>query len=117
LFSQHDFDAPVTTQCVQRLYPPGSDLNLALVVDISGSMVSGKLDATKLGLHAVVEQLDEDDRVTLVSFSDAARVELPSTITDASGHEALHGAITALEVEGDQHRGRLDARLRWPRSA
>jgi Ca-activated chloride channel family protein len=130
LFSQHDFDAPVTTPCAELLCPRGSvarvepvdgsgervlvhlaldtnieqlereDLNLALVVDISGSMLGEKLDATKLGLHAIVDQLDEDDRVTLVSFSDDARIEVPSTITNASGRATLHDAIAALGVEG-----------------
>jgi Ca-activated chloride channel family protein len=130
LFSQHDFSAPVTTPCAQRLCPRASvariepvdgsgeqvlvhlaldtnieeferaDLNLALVVDISGSMDGEKLDATKLALHSIVDQLDEGDRVTLVSFSDDARVEVPSTITDAGGRATLHGAITDLEVEG-----------------
>jgi Ca-activated chloride channel family protein len=130
LFSQHDFAAPVTTPCVQRLCPRGSvarvepvdgsgeqllvhlaldtnieaferaDQNLALVVDISGSMLGEKLDATKLGLHTIVDQLDEGDRVTLVSFSDTARIEVPSTITDASGRATLHSAISSLGVEG-----------------
>jgi Ca-activated chloride channel homolog len=130
LFSQHDFSAPVTTPCVQRLCPRASiariepvddsgeqvlvhlaldtnieqferaDLNLALVVDISGSMQGEKLDSTKLALHAVVDQLDEDDRLTLISFSDNARVEVPSTVTTASGRETLHAAITNLDVEG-----------------
>jgi Ca-activated chloride channel family protein len=130
LFSQHDFAAPVTTPCVQRLCPRGSiarvepvdgsgeqllvhlaldtnieqferaDLNLALVVDISGSMLGEKLESTKLGLHAILDQLDENDRVTLISFSDDARIEVPSTSTDASGRQTLHDAIAALEVEG-----------------
>jgi Ca-activated chloride channel family protein len=130
LFSQHDFSAPVTTPCVERLCPRASvariepvdasgeqvlvhlaldtnieqferaDLNLALVVDISGSMQGEKLDATKLALHTIVDQLDEGDRITLVSFSDDARVEVASTIADASGRTALNDAITNLEVEG-----------------
>jgi Ca-activated chloride channel family protein len=130
LFSQHDFSAPVTTPCVQRLCPRASvariepvdgsgeqvlvhlaldtnieqferaDLNLALVVDISGSMQGEKLDATKLALHTIVDQLGESDRLTLVSFSDDARIEVPSTIADASGRATLHDAISDLEVEG-----------------
>jgi Ca-activated chloride channel family protein len=130
LFSQHDFSAPVTSACAQRLCPRASvaqiepvdgsgeqvlvhlaldtnieeferaDLNLALVVDISGSMLGEKLDATKLALHTIVDQLDENDRLTLVSFSDDARTEVPSTITDAGGRATLHGAISAFEVEG-----------------
>lgn len=75
-------------------------LNLALVVDISGSMTGEKLDATKLALHTVVDQLDEADRLTLVSFSDNARIEAPSTVMDMSGRGALHKSITALETEG-----------------
>jgi Ca-activated chloride channel family protein len=130
LFSQHDFAAPVTTPCVQRLCPRGSvarvepvdgsgeqllvhlaldtnieqferaDLNLALVVDISGSMLGEKLDSTKLALDTIVDQLDENDRVTLVSFSDDARIEVPATVADASGRATLHAAIAALGVEG-----------------
>ncbi len=130
LFSQHDFSAPVTSPCEQRLCPRASiarvdpvdgsgeqmlvhlaldtdietlerpDLDLALVVDISGSMAGEKLESTKLALHSIVDQLGEGDSITLVSFSDNARVEVPSTIADASGRSAMHAAITKLDVEG-----------------
>ena len=130
LFSQHDFSAPVTSPCEQRLCPRASiarvdpvdgsgeqmlvhlaldtdietlerpDLNLALVVDISGSMEGEKFDSTKLALHSIVDQLGDGDSVTLVCFSDDARVEVPMTIADASGRSALHSAITNLGLEG-----------------
>ena len=130
LFSQHDFSAPATSPCEQLLCPRASiasvepvdgsgqqmlvhlaldtniesleraPLNLALVVDISGSMAGEKLDSTKLALHSIVDQLDEGDRVTLVSFSDDARIEVPSTIADEGGRQSLHAAISNLHTEG-----------------
>ena len=77
-----------------------ADVNLAAVVDISGSMSGERIDLVKLGLHAAVDQLDADDRMSLVSFGGEARVEAPSTVMDASGRAALHAKITALEIEG-----------------
>ena len=74
-------------------------LNLAFVVDISGSMEGEKLDATKLALHAAVDQLDEGDRLALVSFSSTARVEAASRVMDADGRATLHAEIDELHVE------------------
>src|SRR5262249_41755723 len=68
--------------------------------DISGSMDGEKLDSTKLALHSIVDQLDEGDRVTLVSFSDDARIEVPATTADEGGKLSLHDAITNLHTEG-----------------
>jgi len=50
-------------------------LNLALVVDCSGSMAdAGKLDEVKRGLCAFADRLRRDDRVAIVGFGDEARV-------------------------------------------
>jgi hypothetical protein len=50
-------------------------LNLALVIDCSGSMAdAGKMDAVKRGLLAFADRLRRDDQVALVTFSDEAQV-------------------------------------------
>ncbi len=47
------------------------DLNLVVAVDVSGSMAgSGRLAFVQAGLHKLVTQLGEGDRVTLVAWSD-----------------------------------------------
>lgn len=130
LFSQHDFSAPATAPCDQLLCPRASlarvepvdgsgeqvlvhlalatnidslerpDLNLSLVVDVSGSMEGEKFDATIDALQDVVAQLDENDRVSLISFSDDARVEVPPTFVDDSGRELLELGISNLFLRG-----------------
>lgn len=54
-------------------------LNLALVLDCSGSMAAaGKLDACKRALAAFAGRLRPDDTVAIVAYSDEARVVAPS---------------------------------------
>jgi Ca-activated chloride channel family protein len=55
-------------------------LNLAVVVDVSGSMRGGKTEATKKALEKLLDQLDEKDRVALVLFDHSAWVPFPSAV-------------------------------------
>lgn len=54
-------------------------LNLAVVVDVSGSMsASGRLDFVKEGLLLMVDDLNEEDRLAIVTYSSEASVLVPS---------------------------------------
>ena len=53
-------------------------LNLALVLDRSGSMSGEPLETAKAAIVAALRQLHPQDRVSVVSFDDAVRVEIPS---------------------------------------
>jgi Ca-activated chloride channel homolog len=54
-------------------------LNLAVVVDISGSMRSGnKMNSTKTALRKLVDQLGEKDRLAIVLFNYQATLLMPS---------------------------------------
>ncbi|MEZ4380795.1 MAG: VWA domain-containing protein [Nannocystaceae bacterium] len=75
-------------------------LNLALAVDISGSMSGEKIDAVRDALHTLTDQLGADDRVALIAFDDASDLRLKSTVMDASGRASLHAQIDGLEVRG-----------------
>ena len=72
-------------------------LDLAIVVDQSGSMQGWKLDAAKAAAHALVEQLDERDRVSIVAFSETAQVHLAPATVD---REILHASIEQIEIAG-----------------
>ena len=54
-------------------------LNLAIVIDRSGSMASGKLEEAVRCAEHMVNGLDAMDRVAIVSYDDAVEVEVPST--------------------------------------
>lgn len=53
-------------------------LNLALVLDRSGSMSGEPLETAKGAIVAALRQLHAQDRVSVVSFDDEVRVEIPS---------------------------------------
>jgi Ca-activated chloride channel family protein len=54
--------------------------NLVFLVDVSGSMDSpNKLPLVQWGLQRLVEQLGENDRISIVVFAGAAGLVLPST--------------------------------------
>lgn len=72
-------------------------LDLAIVVDQSGSMQGWKLDAAKAAAHALVERLDERDRVSIVAFSETAVVHQAPQPVD---RDALHASIEAIEIAG-----------------
>lgn len=73
-------------------------LNLALVVDVSGSMAGGKMEATRQALKRLSEKLGADDRISIVAFNDRARLLLAPTAGD--DRSAIHGAIEALAAGG-----------------
>ncbi|MCR9246663.1 MAG: VWA domain-containing protein [bacterium] len=84
---------------------PGDDradlppLNLALVIDCSGSMEeAGKMVQVKRALTAFAERLRPDDCVTLVTYSSEARVQQPGRrVADGCW---LRDAIAELEPGG-----------------
>ncbi|MEV6981253.1 von Willebrand factor type A domain-containing protein [Sphaerisporangium sp. NPDC051017] len=73
--------------------------SLTFVVDVSGSMADpGRLDLVRDALHTLVDQLGPSDAVSIVSFSDEARLRIPMTSVAERGR--LHEAIDTLEPEG-----------------
>ncbi|GAA3807942.1 VWA domain-containing protein [Sphaerisporangium flaviroseum] len=73
--------------------------NLTFVVDVSGSMGDpGRLDLVRDALHTLVDQLGPGDQVSIVSFSDQARLRV--SMTPASERRELHATVDALGTEG-----------------
>ncbi|WP_433242014.1 YfbK domain-containing protein [Streptosporangium sp. CA-135522] len=72
--------------------------NLTFVVDVSGSMGEpGRLDLVREALHKLVDQLGPGDQVSIVAFSDEARLVL--SMTPAADREQLHAAVDRLAVQ------------------
>ena len=59
--------------------PTRVPLNLALVLDRSGSMSGAKLEYAKAAAKYVMEGLQPEDRVSLVTFDDQVEIALPNS--------------------------------------
>jgi len=93
---QLGFGTNITADNFQR-----RPLNLALAVDISGSMSSGdKMPSTRDALHTLVDQLDSGDRMALVAFDNTATLLQGRTVMDAAGRTAMHNTINGLGPQG-----------------
>lgn len=71
-------------------------LNLALVLDRSGSMAGEKLEYVKLAARHVIDLLSSRDRVAVVSFDDEVTVDVPSTIATPDNRERIKERIAAI---------------------
>lgn len=75
-------------------------LNLAIVIDRSGSMAGDRLEYAKSAAIGIVERLGARDRVALVQYDDNAQVVVSSIPTDGEGKGRLRSAIRELTVGG-----------------
>lgn len=73
---------------------PREPVDISLVVDVSGSMGGQKIRDAQAAARALVDQLDERDRFSLVAFDGRATVDLPAgPVVD---HQAIYGAIDGM---------------------
>lgn len=75
-------------------------LNLALAIDVSGSMAGDKIDAARRAACAVAEALTERDRLSIIAFDSTAELLLDARPMDGAGRAAAITAITRLEDRG-----------------
>ncbi|MEI7928958.1 MAG: VWA domain-containing protein [Verrucomicrobiales bacterium] len=76
--------------------PPRSAMQIALVIDRSGSMSGEKLEITKAAVAQFIRSLEPDDRVAIVTYDD--HVDLMCGLHAPS--EALARRVEALEAGG-----------------
>ena len=78
---------------------PRLPMNLVVVVDHSGSMATdGRLDKVKHGLHTLIDNLHDDDRLALVEFDDQVDIDAP--LGTKLDRPALHAIIDRLTPRG-----------------
>jgi Ca-activated chloride channel family protein len=74
-------------------------LNLTLVIDRSTSMKGNRLDYVKAAAHKIIDELNEQDTLGVVAFSDRAEVVVPSQPLD-DNRNRIHARISAIWTSG-----------------
>lgn len=73
-----------------------SPLNLALVIDRSTSMRGARIDKIKQSVHRIIDNMGEDDRLALISFSDRAELIFESRpVSEKASLKALASTMQA----------------------
>jgi len=76
-------------------------LNLAVVVDASGSMgEADKMEFVKVGLKLMVDTLDDNDIISIISYDDSVKVESPPVHATAENKPKLLAVIDGLTPGG-----------------
>ncbi len=85
--------------------PPRPPLDLALVIDTSGSMSGAPLEAARSAASGVVEQLTPRDRLSVVTFGSRVHVRADNVRCDAAGRLQLLAAVAGLRARGTTNLG------------
>lgn len=78
---------------------PRLPMRLVVVVDHSGSMASdGRLEKVKAGLLTLIDNLEDEDRLAILSFDDVVTIDAPFAPT--LDRPALRAVVQALQPRG-----------------
>ncbi len=75
-----------------------SRLNLTLVLDHSNSMNGTRLDKVKVAAHQIIDQLSEQDILSVVAFNDRAEVIIAAT--PVNNKQSLKAKISMMSAAG-----------------
>jgi Ca-activated chloride channel family protein len=91
--------AVMEVQAAQLAAEERHPVNLAVVIDRSGSMMGEKLAAAKLAATSLVDQLGPRDRLAIVHYGSEVE-SLPSQLATADGKEQMRLFIAGIPCSG-----------------
>jgi Ca-activated chloride channel family protein len=80
-----------------KVRPP---VDLALVIDTSGSMEGAKIEAARASAHTLVDRLEDGDIVSIDTFSDRARTLVPPVKLTPQTRSRVLSKVAELRTEG-----------------
>ncbi|PRY21279.1 secreted protein with Ig-like and vWFA domain [Aliiruegeria haliotis] len=75
-------------------------LNIALVIDASGSMSGGKLEAAKDAARGLISRMNEGDRISLVSFADDVITHVDAVSVTPEAIREIDNELMRLQTRG-----------------
>ncbi|MBK8241051.1 MAG: VWA domain-containing protein [Deltaproteobacteria bacterium] len=75
-------------------------VNLGLLLDTSGSMAGEPIEQARAAVHALVNELRPQDRLTVVTFDSRAQLVQASATIDDVDLRSLHARIDEIRAEG-----------------
>ncbi|MDB5220281.1 MAG: hypothetical protein JWO86_8208 [Myxococcaceae bacterium] len=78
-----------------------SPMNLALVIDRSGSMKGDRIANAMNAAVSAIERLRDGDSVTVVAFDSSAQVVVPPTRVSAASRPTMEAAVRNIRLGGD----------------
>ncbi len=90
----------VAPQATPAAGAPKLPLDIALVLDASGSMAGQRLDAAREAVRKLLLALAHEDRVSLVSFADDVIVHASAVAADAVGRAKVESEVDVLTTRG-----------------
>ncbi|MGH7328748.1 MAG: vWA domain-containing protein, partial [Polyangiaceae bacterium] len=91
--------ATVTGGDLEKISAP--PLNLAIVIDRSGSMKGARIANAIEAATGTIARLRDGDSVTVVSFDTEAQIVVPPTVATGSNRDAMTAAIRSIRLGGD----------------
>ena len=78
-----------------------SPLNLAIVIDRSGSMRGARLNNALSAARTMVSRLSDGDVVSIVSYNQQTQVDVPPTTVDSFSRSRVLRGLSNIRAEGD----------------
>ncbi|MBL8742033.1 MAG: VWA domain-containing protein, partial [Myxococcales bacterium] len=75
-------------------------LNVALVVDTSGSMAGSAIEEARAACAKLVDAMADGDALSIVTFGSGAKVVVPAVRLDAKSRRAAKSALATIVAEG-----------------